>query len=88
MGTGEGEPEPLTQPPAMTAATLQSQLKAAEAVVNAIDYSADGWEAKWDQAMASVRQLRKQINPAKLDQEFFSVDSGIHRTILPNGRVI
>ena len=73
----------------MTATTLQSQLKAAEAVVNAIDCNADGWEAKWDQAMVLVRQLREQINPAKPDQEFFSVDSGgIYRTLLLNGRVI
>jgi hypothetical protein len=49
----------------MTATTLHSQLKAAEAVVNAIDYNADGWEVKWDQAMASVRQLREQIAPAR-----------------------
>ena len=82
-------PDALSPLTAMTAATLQSQLKAAEAIVNAIDYSADGWEAKWDQAMALVRQLREQINPAKPDQEFFSVDSGgIYCTLLLNGRVI
>jgi hypothetical protein len=38
--------------------------------------------------MVLVRQLREQINPVKPGQEFFSVDSGIHRTLLPNGRVI
>jgi hypothetical protein len=66
MGTGKGEPEPPPNlQPVMTATTLQSQLKAAEAVVNAIDYNADGWEVKWDQAMASVRQLREQISPAR-----------------------
>jgi hypothetical protein len=72
----------------MTTTALQSQIKAAEAVVNAIDYSADGWEAEWDKAMVPVRQLRDQINAGKPAEEFFSVDSGIHRTLLLNGRVI
>ncbi len=72
----------------MTTATLESQIKAAESVVNAIDYSADGWEAKWDKAMVAVRQLRDQISAAKPVEEFCSVDSGIHRTRLLNGRVI
>ena len=72
----------------MTTTALQSQIKAAEAVVNAIDYSADGWEAEWEKAMVPVRQLRDQINAAKPVEEFFSVDSGIHRTLLLNGRVI
>jgi hypothetical protein len=74
----------------MTTATiaLQSQLKAAEAVVNAIDYNANSWEAEWEKAMASVRQLRDQISAAKPVEEFCSIDSGIHRTRLLNGRVI
>jgi hypothetical protein len=72
----------------MTNTALQSQIKAAEAVVNAIDYSVDGWEAEWDKAMVPLRQLRDQINAAKPVEEFFSVDSGIHRTLLLNGRVI
>lgn len=54
----------------MTATALQSQLKAAEAVVNAIDYSADGWQSKWDKAMVLVRQLRDRISAGKPDEEF------------------
>ena len=77
-----------TNEPDMTTATLESQIKAAESVVNAIDYSADGWEAKWDKAMVAVRQLRDQISAAKPVEEFCSIDSGIHRTRLLNGRVI
>lgn len=72
----------------MTAPALQSQLKAAEAVVNAIDCNADGWQSRWDEAMVLVRQLRDQISAGKPDEEFCSVDSGIHRTRLPNGRVV
>ena len=72
------------QPPAMTTATLQSRIKAARATVNAMEFGTDAWES----AMVAVRSLVDQINAAKPVEEFFSVDSGIHRTLLLNGRVI
>jgi hypothetical protein len=65
-------------------ATLRSQLKAARATVNTLEFGTDAWES----AMAAVRSLVDQINAAKPVEEFFSVDSGIHRTLLLNGRVI
>ena len=63
--------------------TLQSQLKAARASVNTLEFGTDAWES----AMTAVRSLVDQINAAKPVEEFFSVDSGIHRTLLLNGRV-
>ncbi len=68
----------------MTTTTLQSQLKAARAAVNALEFGTDAWES----AMVAVRSLVDQINAAKPVEEFFSVDSGIHRTMLLDGRVI
>ena len=68
----------------MTATALQSQLKAARATVNTLEFGTDAWES----AMVAVRSLVDQINAAKPVEEFFSVDSGIHRTLLLNGRVI
>jgi hypothetical protein len=38
--------------------------------------------------MAAVRHLIEQINTAKPVEEFCSIDSGIHRTCLLNGRII
>ena len=63
--------------------TTNAQLKAARATVNSLEFGTDAWEA----AMADVRRLVDQVNAAKPDEEFFSVDSGIHRTLLLNGRV-
>ena len=68
----------------MTNATLQSQLKAARAAVNALEFGTDAWEA----AMVVVRRLVEQHDAYLADEEFFSLDSGIHRTRLLNGRVI
>ena len=68
----------------MTASTLQSQLKSARAAVNALEFGTDAWEA----AMVVVRSLVDQINAAKPVEEFFSLDSGIYRTLLLNGRVV
>jgi hypothetical protein len=85
MGTGKGEPEP--QPPCTASHDrfhFQSQLKSARAAVNALEFGTDAWEA----AMVVVRSLVDQINDAKPAEEFFSLDSGIHRTLLLNGRVI
>jgi hypothetical protein len=65
-------------------ATLQSQLQAARVTVNNLDFGTDAWET----AMAIVRQLAEQISAAKPAEEFCSIDSGIHRTQLLNGRVI
>jgi len=65
-------------------ATLQSQLNAARATVNALEFGTDAWET----AMADVRSLVDQVNAAKPVKKFFSVDSGIYRTLLLNGRVI
>jgi hypothetical protein len=65
-------------------ATLQSQLQAARATVNNLDFGTDAWET----AMAIVCQLVEQISAAKPAEEFCSIDSGIHRTQLLNGQVI
>jgi hypothetical protein len=81
---GKPEPLPPTNQPAMTDAILQSQLKSARAAVNALEFGTDAWEA----AMVVVRSLVDQINDAKPAKEFFSLDSGIHSTLLLNGRVI
>ena len=78
---GEGLHHPT---PAMTNATLQSQLKAARATVNALEFGTDAWEA----AMVVVRRLVEQHNACMANEEFFSLDSGVHRTLLLNGRVI
>lgn len=67
-----------------TTATLQSQLKTARATVNELEFGTDAWEA----AMVAVRTLVDQISAAKPAEEFCSIDSGIHRTRLLNGRVI
>jgi hypothetical protein len=64
--------------------TTNAQLKAARATVNSLEFGTDAWEA----AMADVRRLVDQINTAKPVEEFFSVDSGNHRTLLLNGRVV
>jgi hypothetical protein len=64
--------------------TTNAQLKAARATVNSLEFGTDAWEA----AMADVRRLVDQVNAAKPVEEFFSVDSGIHHTLLLNGRVI
>ena len=63
--------------------TLQSQIKAARADVNALEFGTDAWEA----AMAVVRELVDQISAANPADEFCSVDSGIHRTRLTSGRI-
>ena len=68
----------------MTNAVLRSQLKAARATVNALEFGTDAWEA----AMVVVRQLVDQHDAYLANEEFFSLDSGIHRTLLLNGRVI
>ena len=76
MGTGA---EALHHsPPAMIA--IKKQLKAAEAIVNAIDYKVPGWQQKWDEAMVEVRRLRGLIEASKPAEEFCSVDIGIRRT--------
>ena len=68
--------------------TLNSQLQAAETIVNAIDCKAPGWQQKWDNAMTEVRRLRSLIEAGKPAEEFCSVDSGIHRTRLISGRIV
>jgi len=68
----------------MTTNTLQSQLKVARATVNSLKFGTDEWEA----AMVVVRNLVEQLNAYLANKEFFSLDSGIHRTLLLNGRVI
>jgi len=68
----------------MTTITLQSQLKIARATVNSLEFGTNEWEA----AMVVVRNLVEQLNAYLANEEFFSLDSGIHRTLLLNGRVI
>lgn len=63
---------------------MTNQLKAARAKVNSLQFGTVAWE----QAMQVVRDLVAKIAAAEGPQEFFSVDSGIHRTHLLNGRVI
>jgi hypothetical protein len=48
-----------------------------------LEFGTDAWEA----AMADVRRLVDQSNAAKPVEEFCSIDSGIHRTRLINGRI-
>lgn len=63
---------------------LQAQLKAARAKVNMSEFGSDAWEAN----MSVVRDLAARIDAAKPAIEFCSVDSGIHRTRLLDGRII
>jgi len=67
----------------MNSTALQSQLKAARATVKTLQFGTDAWDA----AMVVVRQLVEQIEAAKPAEEFCSIDSGIHRTRLSNGRI-
>ena len=63
---------------------MQAKLKAAHAKINELYQAGKLDTTEWDAAMAVVRSLREQSGP----QEFFSVDSGQHRTILSSGRII
>jgi hypothetical protein len=67
----------------MNSTALQSQLKAARATVKTLQFGTEAWDA----AMVVVRQLVEQIEAAKPAEEFCSIDSGIHRTRLMNGRL-
>ena len=63
---------------------IERQIKQARNVVNALEFGAYAWEA----AMQKVRVLVEKQAEQKVDAEFFSVDSGFHRTKLLSGRVI
>lgn len=60
------------------------KLAAARQRVNELTFGTPEWEA----AMVVVRDLCAQIDAARPREEFCSVDSGVHRTRLPNGRVV
>ena len=63
---------------------MDKKLKAAREKVNSLQFGTQEWE----DAMAIVRSLVEQIDSAKPKEEFCSIDSGIHRTRLLDGRVI
>jgi hypothetical protein len=67
----------------MATADLQSELKAARATVNSLEFGTKAWKS----AMVVVRQLVETIDAAKPAEEFCSIDSGIHRTRLLSGRI-
>jgi hypothetical protein len=66
-----------------TNANLTTKLKAARAKVNEHKFGTPEWEA----AMTVVRAICAEVEVSKPQEEFCSVDSGVHRTRLPNGRV-
>jgi hypothetical protein len=61
----------------------KQQLKTARVAVNNETFGTEAWE----KAMQSVRTLADTINLAT-KEEFCSVDSGVHRTRISNGRII
>lgn len=61
-----------------------AQLKAARAKVNRETFGTPAWEA----AMQVVRNLVATVDAARPAEEFCSVDSGVHRTRLSNGKII
>ena len=61
--------------------TSAKELQAARAEVNRHQFGTPAWEA----AMQIVRDLVSQV---PVTGEFTSVDSGWHRTRLPNGRIV
>lgn len=64
--------------------TLEKQLQAARKRVCQLTFGTPEWEA----AMVIVRALCAQVDAAKPQEEFCSVDSGWHRTRLRDGRII
>jgi hypothetical protein len=56
----------------------ERKLAAARAKVRTLSFGTDAWEA----AMVTVRALTEQVNAERAPEEFFSVDSGEHRTRL------
>jgi hypothetical protein len=66
-----------------TAMNKQQQLRKSREAVNREVFGTDAWEL----AMQVVRQLVDEIN-AESTEEFCSIDSGVHRTRLFDGRVI
>jgi hypothetical protein len=63
---------------------MKNELKNARAKVNGLKFGTPEWEA----AMEVVRGIVAKIEAAKPREEFFSVDSGWHRTRLLDGRVV
>jgi hypothetical protein len=63
---------------------LEAQLKIARAQVKMKDFGTEAFE----QSMSVVRNLIEQIQLAQPVEEYCSIDSGVHRTRLPNGRIV
>lgn len=63
---------------------IERQIKQARKVVNSLEFGTDAWEV----AMQKVRELVEKQAEQKVESEFFSVDSGFHRTKLLSGRII
>ena len=63
---------------------MTNELKNARAAVNAETFGTPAWEAK----MQIVRDLVDEAMKAAPAEEFCSVDSGVHRTRLLNGKII
>jgi hypothetical protein len=68
----------------MTGKQMTNALQAARAKVNAETFGT----AAWEDAMQIVRDLVSAANTARPAEEYCSVDSGIHRTRLPNGKIV
>lgn len=69
----------------MNKSSAQSKkLEAARQRVRELIFGTPEWEA----AMAVVRELCAEIDAARPREEFFSLDSGFHRTRLPSGKII
>lgn len=63
---------------------MSNALTAARNKVNALTFGTPEWES----AMQDVRTLSSEVDASKPQEEFCSIDSGIHRTRLLSGRVI
>lgn len=64
--------------------TLTKQLTEARREVNRHAFGTDAWET----GMVEVRRLVAAIDAQRAPEEFCSVDSGVHRTRLRDGRVV
>lgn len=68
----------------MKTSNLEKELAFARSKVNQFKFGTQEWE----NAMTIVRHLTERIDSAKPKQEFCSIDSGVHRTRLLNGKLV
>jgi hypothetical protein len=64
--------------------TIAKKITAARKVVNTLSFGTPAWES----AMQVVRDLVAEQSAQDTDTAFYSVDSGIHPTLLLNGQII